>query len=70
MIFKSMNYVPPRLRKLKGAALSLEQVESIIGRAMELQDGPNDFSMALAKAREEFMAGHEQIDSIWQVRAN
>lgn len=68
MIFKSMNYVPPRLRKLKGVALSKEQVEIIVGRACELSSDPSDFAVALAKAREEFMDVHEKGEGVWIVK--
>jgi hypothetical protein len=69
LIFKSMNHVPPRLRKLRGVPLSSEQVEELMGRAQELASTPQEFPGALATARMEFQAKYESSDSGWIARS-
>jgi len=65
MFFESINKVPPRLRKLRGTALSMDQIEGILVRTEELSEGPGEFPNALAQARREFMESHESVDGAW-----
>lgn len=69
MIFKSMNHVPPRLRKLRGVPLSSDQVEEILSRAEELSGSAHEFPEALAQSRSEFQAKYEASGSAWIERS-
>lgn len=68
MFFESINKVPPRLRKLRGTALSHDQIEVILARTDEISTGANDFPNALAQARTEFMEAHEQVAGAWAAK--
>jgi predicted NBD/HSP70 family sugar kinase len=65
MFFESINRVPPRLRKLRGTALAMDQIEAILARTEELSSGPNEFPNAIAQARREFMEQHESVNGAW-----
>jgi len=65
MFFESINKVPPRLRKLRGTALSMDQIEALLSRTEEISGGPSDFPNALAQARREFMESHESVNGAW-----
>lgn len=70
MFFESINKVPPRLRKLRGTALSLDQIEAILSHTESLSGGPEDFPNALAEARREFMSSHEALDGAWVAKGD
>lgn len=67
--FDSINYVPPRLRKLRGVPLSLTQVNAILTTADDHMVKGLNFPEALAKAREEFQVEHESESGAWIRRA-
>ena len=68
MFFESINKVPPRLRKLRGTPLSHDQIEGILARADALLADAENFPMALAQARTEFMEKHEQMEGAWAAK--
>lgn len=70
MFFESINKVPPRLRKLRGTPLSHDQIEVILARADALLPKEDNFPMALAKARGEFMEGHQRVEGAWVAKGD
>lgn len=67
--FGSINYVPPRLRKLRGVPLSLSQVNSILAQSDAYMATGLNFPEALAKAREAFQLEYESVSGAWVRRA-
>lgn len=69
-VYKNLNEVPERWRKLKGARLSVEQVNEICKRAYELGEereieGETIFQWNRAAAQDEFMKAHTIVGDIW-----
>lgn len=60
--YQSINEVPRRWRSLKGAPLSLAQIEGILQQA-EASDKP--FSVAITEAKEDFQGKHHVVAGFW-----
>jgi hypothetical protein len=63
--YASLNHVPRGFRRLKGSALTLEQVNEIVDGAEKASTGPEDFALCLGKAKAKFELGHVALDGVW-----
>ena len=63
--YKSLNHVPYRFGRLRGARLNLQQVNEIIADAHASSEGPHDFAACLGQARARFEASHSLVNGTW-----
>ena len=61
-VYQSLSEVPQSWRKLKGGRLSLEQINTIVGRAYALSQGGNPVYGA---AQQEFMSQNKLHNGLW-----